>query len=202
MNRLLAAVIAAITLGGCYAEGEYLRGSAGGVYVSSEPPPLRYEDPLDCGSSYYIPGAWDWAGGGWDWRSGRCVPYENGYVYVRPYYSGGIYYGPYWGPQSGYRGYYGGSPYTRGYPAPPYGRSYEVRPAPPYRSPGVVPAPAPIYRSPGVVPTPAPMYRSPGNFSPAPAPMYRSPGNFSPAPAPAYRAPAAPGRVYVPPPGR
>src|SRR2546429_8024213 len=93
MNRLFAAAIVATLLGGCYVDGEYVSGDTGvGISVTSAPPPLRYEVPVDCGGNVWAPGAWDWGSGGWYWRSGQCLSYQSGYIYVRPYYAGGVYY--------------------------------------------------------------------------------------------------------------
>src|SRR5262249_15127746 len=109
MNRLIMAALAALALGGCYPEGEYVVASSGGGSVAAAPPPLQYEVALNCGADVWVPGSWDW-NGGWAWQAGRCMPYQTGFVYNQPYYAGGVYYRGYWGrPAPYYRGgYYGG----------------------------------------------------------------------------------------------
>ena len=81
MKSLLLAAVAALGLGGCYADyyeptpGVYAGGNYGtpaGVSVSVAPPPPQYEEPLSCGyGTVYLPGQWDW-NGSWYWTGGNC----------------------------------------------------------------------------------------------------------------------------------
>jgi hypothetical protein len=172
MKRLLISFTAA--LASCYPEGAYVSADAGGIGVSTPPPPAPYEAPLDCGDAVYVPGAWDWGGSSWVWQAGHCARYADGYMYVQPYYSGGIFYRGYWGPRDRYRGPYQGNLY--------HGRAY-VPPAPVLGGSGYVPPPAPVLGGSGYVPPPAPVV---GGRVAAPVPMYRG-HSFVPAPPPARR---------------